>query len=174
MNEVESCLAKVEEVMRLFSARLKKTVVEGAGHGEESTGQGRHEELPLFAAVGGGPYYFLRILGEKGRSTVSEVAAELGVTLAAVTVLANKLVSSNWIERRRDERDRRVVRMELTREGGEVLAQAQTARKDMFLRYFTGLTAEDIKALDRIMEAVLTKLQEEEFTMRSGAAPSEE
>ncbi|MEW6172780.1 MAG: MarR family transcriptional regulator [Bacillota bacterium] len=162
MNEVESCLAKVEEVMRLFSSRLKKTVVGTAGHGEESTEEGHHEELPLYAAVGGGPYYFLRALGDKGRSTVSEVAAELGVTLAAVTVLANKLVGSNWIERRRDERDRRVVWMELTREGREVLAKAQAARKDMFSRYFAGLTAEDIKALNRIMEAVLAKLQEEE------------
>lgn len=164
MERLESCLTNVEEVMRLFARRLRKVVMDENRPERERAcpcrpGGGK---FPLFAAVGGGPYYFLRTLDESGRRTVSEVAAELGVTLAAVTVLANKLARSGWVCRRRDERDRRVVWLELTPGGRDVLARTQAARKEIFSRYFSDLTAEDVETLNRIMGAVLVKLQKEE------------
>jgi DNA-binding MarR family transcriptional regulator len=97
----------------------------------------------------------------RGRATVSEVAAELGVTLAAVTALANKLVRTGWVGRYRDERDRRVVWMELTPEGREVLARAQAARREVFKRYFGCLSGEEVGVLCQMMKKVLVKLQQE-------------
>ncbi|RJX16921.1 MAG: MarR family transcriptional regulator [Ammonifex sp.] len=164
MEKLDSCLANVEEVMRLFARRLRKTVVADTGPKCKKAGPGlpRSVVLPLSAAVGGAPFYFLRTLDETVRKTVSEVAAELGVTLAAVTVLANKLARSGWVNRYRDERDRRVVWLELTPSGREVLARARAARKEIFARYFSGFSAEEIETLERIMGTVLAKLREEE------------
>uniref|UniRef100_A0A7C2EJT1 MarR family transcriptional regulator n=1 Tax=Ammonifex degensii TaxID=42838 RepID=A0A7C2EJT1_9THEO len=161
MNNLEACQEKVEEVMRLFARRLLRELV---GPGEPGSGRcpcsPRGQRLPVHAALGGGPHYFLRALS-RGRATVSEMAAELGVTLAAVTALANKLVRTGWIGRYRDERDRRVVWLELTAEGREVLARAQAARREVFKRYFGGLSGEEVAALCQIMKKVLAKLQQE-------------
>lgn len=161
MNSLEVCQEKVEEVMRLFARRLLRELV---GPGEPGS---RHracapgnQQLPVHAALGGGPHYFLRALS-RGRATVSEVAAELGVTLAAVTALANKLVRTGWVGRYRDERDRRVVWLELTPGGREVLARAQAARREVFRRYFGCLSQEEVDALCQMMKKVLVKLQQE-------------
>jgi DNA-binding MarR family transcriptional regulator len=164
MENLDTCLAKVEEVMRLFARRLRKTFVPDQGRipAKAKAGVPRNAALPLSAAVGGAPFYFLRALGESNKKTVSEVAAELGVTLAAVTVLANKLVRSQLVVRYRDQRDRRVVWLELTPRAREVLVCAEAARKEMFRRYFSGFSLEEIRTLDRIMNTVLEKLQEEE------------
>lgn len=162
MEGLKACQEKVEEVMRLFAYRL---------HGALTAAQPERErrcpcpvgtrKLPLLAAVGGGPYYFLRTLNERGRATVSEIAAELGVTLAAVTVLTNKLVRSGWVTRRRDVRDRRVVWVELTPAGKEILCQIQAVRDQVFTRYFGLLSDAEIDALTDIMKKVLAELQKE-------------
>ncbi|MEW6572262.1 MAG: MarR family transcriptional regulator [Bacillota bacterium] len=158
MNNLKICREKVEEVMRLFAQRLRGALSDTAVP-EEACSEGK--KLPLMAAAGGGPYYFLRTLAQRGRATVSEIAAELGVTLAAVTVLTNKLVASGWVSRWRDERDRRVVWLGLTPAGEGILYRIQAVRDQVFTRYFGCLSSAEIDALTDIMKKVLAGLQEE-------------
>jgi DNA-binding MarR family transcriptional regulator len=48
---------------------------------------------------------------------MSETAAALGVTTGTLTVAVDRLVRKNYVQRRRDDHDRRVVRVQLTRQG---------------------------------------------------------
>lgn len=49
--------------------------------------------------------------------TMSETAAALEITTGTLTVAVDKLVKKGYVERLRDESDRRVVRVRLTRKG---------------------------------------------------------
>lgn len=49
--------------------------------------------------------------------TMSETAANLGITTGTLTVAVDRLVRKGYVERQRDTSDRRVVRVRLTRKG---------------------------------------------------------
>jgi DNA-binding MarR family transcriptional regulator len=49
--------------------------------------------------------------------TMSETAATLGITTGTLTVAIDRLVRKGYVERQRDLRDRRVVRIRLTKKG---------------------------------------------------------
>ncbi|ADY57307.1 transcriptional regulator, MarR family [Syntrophobotulus glycolicus DSM 8271] len=49
--------------------------------------------------------------------TMSEVAADLNVTVGTLTAAINNLVKKGCVERKRDEDDRRVVKIQLTKKG---------------------------------------------------------
>lgn len=59
----------------------------------------------------------LESIGLYEEKTMSETAATLGVTTGTLTVAVDRLVRKGYVERHRDEHDRRVVRVHLTRQG---------------------------------------------------------
>lgn len=59
----------------------------------------------------------LESIGLYDTKTMSETAASLGVTTGTLTVAVDRLVRKGYIKRRRDDHDRRVVRVQLTRQG---------------------------------------------------------
>ena len=62
---------------------------------------------------------FLIGLLETGSVTMSEIAAETRVHPTVVTRFMDRMVDKGFVERRRDEDDRRVVRVSLTEKGKE-------------------------------------------------------
>lgn len=56
-------------------------------------------------------------IGLYGTKTMSETAATLGITTGTLTVAVDRLVRKGYVERRRDQDDRRVVRVQLTKKG---------------------------------------------------------
>lgn len=63
----------------------------------------------------------LRYLLDKESSTVSATADYLGVTMAAVSSLVDRLIRNGLLNRDRSESDRRVVYISLTPRGKEVI-----------------------------------------------------
>jgi len=53
-------------------------------------------------------------LTQEGPATIRQLAARLGVTPAAVSLLVDRMVEHGWVERERDEDDRRVVWVRLS------------------------------------------------------------
>ncbi|MGI6326918.1 MAG: MarR family winged helix-turn-helix transcriptional regulator [Saccharofermentanales bacterium] len=56
-------------------------------------------------------------IGLYGNRTMSETAATLGITTGTLTVAIDRLVRKGYVERHRDQNDRRVVRIQLTKKG---------------------------------------------------------
>ena len=63
----------------------------------------------------------LTVLKESGEMTMSELSKRLGVTMGAGTSLVDKLVGADMVDRRRDETDRRLVKVKLTTAGSDAL-----------------------------------------------------
>lgn len=59
----------------------------------------------------------LDAIGPYESRTMTETAQILGVTVGTLTVSVDRLVKKGYVDRCRDEKDRRVVRISLTREG---------------------------------------------------------
>ena len=83
-----------------------------------------HSELAnqMVSGITGSQFFVLKKINEKGRMTVSEVAEELGVSLSAITALVNRLVNNSMVVRTRDQTDRRLVWLEATEQGADVVA----------------------------------------------------
>ncbi|MDD2373879.1 MAG: hypothetical protein PWP10_2465 [Clostridiales bacterium] len=79
------------------------------------------EELALskgyFKDLSVAEMHTLESIGLYESKTMSETAAALGVTTGTLTVAVDRLVRKNYVQRRRDDHDRRVVRVQLTRQG---------------------------------------------------------
>ena len=79
------------------------------------------EEMALskgyFAALSVAELHTLDAIGPYGDRSMSETATILGVTTGTLSVAVDRLVKKEYVQRRRDENDRRVVRICLTRSG---------------------------------------------------------
>lgn len=59
----------------------------------------------------------LDAIGPYEARTMTETASILGITTGTLTVAIERLVRKGFVERKRDDKDRRIVRVSLTREG---------------------------------------------------------
>lgn len=88
-------------------------------------------------------------------ATVSEVAEYLGVSLSAVTSMADRLVKIGYISRKRSENDRRVVWLELTPEGKKVFDETWDSRRRILRGILGQLPTDDLINLHRIYLSLL-------------------
>jgi len=112
--------------------------------------------------VTGSQYVVLKNLYENGSMTVSEVAEDLGVSLSAVTALVDRLCKSELATRRRDDKDRRLVWLELTSQGEEVVKTCDATRRRVVEKYITKLDEDDLSRLIEIYDKLLQTLENEE------------
>lgn len=113
---------------------------------EESSLQARHgnklsiSEYHLIESVGKG--------SSEGK-TISEIALDLGITTASVTVGVNKLVKKGFVEKIRDTEDGRVVYVKMTREGRRVNAGHRLFHQHMIKTISNEFSEEEIAILAR-------------------------
>lgn len=86
---------------------------------------------------------------------MSELAARLKITLGGVTSLANRMYKADLVDRKRSEKDRRVVRLVITEKGKSLLRDLAKARTKVLSHYYMNLTAKEILELDRICRKML-------------------
>lgn len=102
----------------------------------------------------------LWMLEYRGPQRVSVLADRLGITPGAVTSLSNKLISSGYALRMQDSNDRRVVMLEITEKGREVLKKFRMETKSTVKHFFAGLSDEDIDHLIRIYQQVMKNIDQ--------------
>ncbi len=101
MNDLEQQMA--ENLVSIFE---KVLVAE-----EKSLQKGYFSNLSL------AEMHTLDAIGPYESRTMTETAQILGITVGTLTVSVDRLVKKGFVERRRDEEDRRVVRISLTKDG---------------------------------------------------------
>lgn len=75
----------------------------------------------------------LEYLKDNEYSSVSSIADYMGVTMAAVSSLTDRLVKTGMINRERSEADRRVVYISLAPQGKEALDEYYLSKKKKFM-----------------------------------------
>ena len=71
----------------------------------------------FFADLSIAELHTLEAIGPYEARAMSETATRLGITTGTLTVAVDRLVKKGYVERNRDTKDRRVVRIHLTRHG---------------------------------------------------------
>ena len=79
--------------------------------------------------------------------TPTRLADALGQENQGITGLLDRLEQRGWVQRVRDLRDRRTIRLELTDAGAAKLAETIPPGTAALEQVFAGLAAEDIAAL---------------------------
>lgn len=110
----------------------------------------------------GSQFFALKLIFMRGKMTVSEMAEEHGVSLSAVTAMVDRLHRLGYVERQRDEADRRVVWLSLTPQGEELVRSCLAARRAVLEHYLSRLPAQDVVALVGIFEKLLAIFAQEE------------
>jgi DNA-binding MarR family transcriptional regulator len=101
--------------------------------------------------------FLLEKLDSEGPLKVFQIADMLGYTPGAITALADKLAGLGFVERKRTEADRRVVYLDITPAGLEMLKKIRALRKSNVETFFGDLADEDIAHLIRIFKGIAMK-----------------
>lgn len=100
----------------------------------------------------GSQSYIMFMLQKKGSQKMSELADDLHITAGAVTSAANHLIEHGYIVRVSDEKDRRIVRLELTEKGSETLNGLQVEGRIIMKSVFHGISDQDLEVLHASFE----------------------
>ena len=87
----------------------------------------------------------LALLMHKDSLSVKELSQSLKVSSSAATQLADGLVKSGHIERHEDPRDRRLVRLTLSKRTAQKIARMRGEYEQKLLRAFEALTDAEFK-----------------------------
>ncbi len=99
-------------------------------------------------------YHMIENVGKSGPEgrTISDIALDLGITTAAVTVGVNKLVKKELLEKSRDTDDGRVVYVKMTREGRRINAGHRLFHQHMIKNISNEFSEEELAVLVRCFE----------------------
>ena len=105
--------------------------------------------------------YVLNYLSKNDKCRMSDLGKHLGVTLGNVTGVVDRLLREGRVRRVSDPRDRRVVRVELTGKGKNLIENISKIKRESFGKFLGKLSNDDNKALLRSMQKVANSLEEE-------------
>jgi len=91
---------------------------------------------------------------DRGGLRMSELARELDISEPASTALADRLVRGGLVERHADPDDRRIVRLELSRAGRDLMSRWGSHRRRMMTATFEVLSDRQLTALIDILETL--------------------
>jgi DNA-binding MarR family transcriptional regulator len=90
----------------------------------------------------------------QGASTVSAVADACGRHVSSASRIVDALVQRDLVDRREDPRDRRAVRLTLTRAGERAAARVVSAQEELLRASLAELDADDVEQLARLLSAL--------------------
>lgn len=91
---------------------------------------------------------------EKDCYTMTELSKTHSVSVSTMTSMVDRLLQSGLIERKRDEADRRVVRVSLSREGKKMVKYLMQIRKGELEKFLHELNPEEVERFVTSIETV--------------------
>jgi DNA-binding MarR family transcriptional regulator len=101
----------------------------------------------------------LLFVKQRPSAHMREIADNFKIELPSATSLIDTLSKAKLVDRKIDSRDRRIVRINLTTQGKELLAQAVKERTKKIANILSYLSNEDKSDLLRIMQKLLENLE---------------
>lgn len=99
----------------------------------------------------------LATIHERKEVTMSDISREQGITMGAGTNLIDSLLDAGYVARRRDTKDRRVVKVKLTPEGVEMLERSTDALCEFWSEVLAQLPPEERTQFFRTYGKVLDR-----------------
>lgn len=108
----------------------------------------------------GSQSYIVFLLEKSGPKKMSELADKLRLTPGAVTIASDKLIEQGYIERYRDNNDRRVIYLQITDKGKEILNELRDKGREAMKAVFSNLSDTDLQQLIKTFEQAASNLNE--------------
>jgi len=105
--------------------------------------------------------HVLHVVRRRGRVSGRQLAAELGVSPAAVVPVCDRLAQQGWLARVRDENDRRINWLQLTASGVELVDGFAGRGKARLTSALLRMPDEERAALVRSLEALAAAMERE-------------
>lgn len=97
----------------------------------------------------------MRTIHEARGLTIGELSKRMYLHISTVSAILDRLEAGRWVERHRSPEDRRVVRLNVTRKGRELIYRAPEPPRSVVLRGLRALEerplAETARALQRVL-----------------------
>ena len=96
----------------------------------------------------------MAMLFDNGSMNVSEISRKLGIAKPNITPLIDRLIAEGYVERRRDEKDRRMVNVSICPSGVAELETIRKKMRDQVGDWAVGLSAADLRALNESLKTI--------------------
>ncbi|WP_409229328.1 MarR family winged helix-turn-helix transcriptional regulator [Gudongella sp. SC589] len=103
----------------------------------------------------------LQILINNGDMTISELSQKMDLACSTITDLIDRMEKTNLVRRRKDEQDKRVVRVEVLQEGHDILSKVLEKRIEFLSDKLKGVAEDDKQALRTALENLYFEMKEE-------------
>ena len=140
-------MMRAEDIMAEYLVRIFENVLLTE---EKSLSQGYFSDLSI------AEMHTLTAIGPYEAKTMSNTAAELGITTGTLTVSIDRLVKKGYVIRKRDEKDKRVVRISLTRNGKLACRMHSKFHRVLAKRILEPYEADDRSKLIKLVEEIDT------------------
>src|SRR5699024_3196698 len=95
----------------------------------------------------GSQSYIMYLLKQDGPHKMSELAQALHLSNGAVTAASDQLIEHGFITRIHDDKDRRIVRLDLTTKGSETLNNLEQEGREILEQIFHEASDSDIERM---------------------------
>ncbi|HEY9060260.1 MAG TPA: MarR family transcriptional regulator [Pseudobacteroides sp.] len=106
----------------------------------------------------------LQLISSNDCNTMSYYSNKTMISKPNLTVMADKLIEENLIERMYDPNDRRVINLKITEKGKNVLEKHKIKVKETLLKKFEMLGDDEVKRLNELineMESIMKNITRE-------------
>ena len=107
-------------------------------------------------------YIAMELLMKQGRLKMKDIADGLNVSFPAATGLVNRLHKIGIVKRASDEKDRRVIYIQLTDKGKKIVDEVRGNRHEFIKKIFGGLTEEERSNYINVLRKVIKIMYPEE------------
>lgn len=106
-------------------------------------------------------FMVMKLISQKECPKMTDLAEDLNVTMGNVTTMIDRLIKQQYVTRKDDPEDRRIVRVCLTAEGKNLMKKAAEVRKKNMELILNKMSKEDQNSLFKIMEKLAQAIQKE-------------
>ncbi|TDO78276.1 DNA-binding MarR family transcriptional regulator [Halanaerobium saccharolyticum] len=106
-----------------------------------------------------GRFHVLRVIIESQPVSMGEIHEELHMANSTVTVIVDYLHEAGLVKRKRDTEDRRVVLLEITEKGREIMVSLIKKRQDFMEKALLDME-DSAEELSQLLEKLLDKIEE--------------
>lgn len=93
---------------------------------------------------------------------MSELSRALGVTLGNMTGMADRLLKSGYLSRRPDDKDRRIIRLQLTTKGKKAISIMKEHQHRTMRQVMAKMTVNDQETMLRILQNLLANMKRQQ------------
>jgi len=104
-------------------------------------------------------FHILFMLYHKGSLPMTELARKMKISKQQLTPLIAKLIDSNLVIRKTDENDRRIIRIEITEPGSNMVEELVTETRHVLAEKFKTLPEQELRELKQLLQKIHDILQ---------------